>query len=304
MCSLRGAATYGYWYWRDDSVLQPHTYTQAQHRQDNRTTSCWAQRKKLKAASTHHSDGSIPNDWLTCVWNDHFVSPRHTWITPNCWDCGCLVVYCNVGVWILPSETEFTRMEHGTSLCVRSLLVSRMQRAGGLDRGWGKWAECVWVLSPCGVIVDRDGSRSGWGQWRGDTSSYHRTRGWQLFGLHRYCCCFPMILNVSLHTYITPGKCQVDPSWRNDFGLVSTLDQTSCTETGYRWTFLTLRGRLYFTYNQKAYVVYHTRFTNLVYISPLLRILIKGMTKFTWGSQLFTFFRTEIPPQLKSPWTE
>ncbi len=32
MCSLRGAATYGYWYGRDDSVLHPHTYTQAQHR--------------------------------------------------------------------------------------------------------------------------------------------------------------------------------------------------------------------------------------------------------------------------------
>lgn len=121
----------------------------------------------------------------------------------NCWDCGCLLVSCNVGVWILRSETEFTRMQPSTSLCVHSLFLSRMQRAAGLDRGWGKWAECIRVLSPCGVIVDRDGSRSERGQRRGNTSSHHRTWGWQLFGLHRYCCCFLMILNVSLHTYIS-----------------------------------------------------------------------------------------------------
>lgn len=32
MCSLRGAVTYGYRHGRDDSVLHPHTYTQAPHR--------------------------------------------------------------------------------------------------------------------------------------------------------------------------------------------------------------------------------------------------------------------------------
>lgn len=131
------------------------------------------QNNLLLSPETHRSDGSITNSLI-----ESFCFPHtHTRITHNCCDRGCLVVYCNVGVWILQSETEFTRMEGDTSLRVSSLLVSRMQRTAGSDRGWGKLAECVWVLSPCGVIVDRDGSRSGWGQRRGNTSSHHRTRG-------------------------------------------------------------------------------------------------------------------------------
>ena len=42
MCSLQGAATYGYWYGRHDSVRHPHTYTQAEQGTTG-TTSCWAQ---------------------------------------------------------------------------------------------------------------------------------------------------------------------------------------------------------------------------------------------------------------------
>lgn len=200
MCSHWGTATYGYWYGRDGSVLHSHTCTQAQHRTTGQPPA--EPREKQKTASIHPSDGSTPNHWLTR--NHHLVSPTHTnRIIHNYWDCGCLVAYCNVGVWVLQPKTEFTRMEPSTSLCVRSLPMSGMQRAGGLDHGWGKWAKCVWVLSPCGVIVDRDGSHSGRGQWRGNTSSNHRTWGWQLFGLHRYCCCFPMILHVSFvaHRY-------------------------------------------------------------------------------------------------------
>lgn len=57
------------------------------------------------------------------------------------WVFACF--FCNVGVWILQSEAEFTRIQPGTSLCFHSLFGSRMQRAAGLDRGWGKWAECI-----------------------------------------------------------------------------------------------------------------------------------------------------------------
>ena len=157
------------------------------------------------------------------------------WITHNCWDFGCLLVYCNVGVWILQSETEFKRLETGLSLRVRFLPVSRMQRAGGTDRGWGQWAECVWVLSPCGVIVDRDGSRSGWGQRSGNTGSHDRTWGWQLFGLHRYCCCsFPMTVdNVSLHTFI--HNSQEMSSWSEVNKRLVVISYI--TKAGYSWTF-------------------------------------------------------------------
>lgn len=88
-----------------------------------------------------------------------------------------------------------------TSLCVYCLPASGMQRDRDLDHGGEKWAQCVWVLSPCGVIVDRDGSASGRGQRRANASPHRRTRGRQLFGLHRYCCCFPMILDVMCVTY-------------------------------------------------------------------------------------------------------
>lgn len=206
MCSLRGAATYGKWYERD--VLHPHSCTQPQHR----TTEQPPGEPRGTTMRLHQHfilmDLYEATHWLR---NYHFVFPQIN----NSWDCGCLLVFCNVGIWILHSEAEFTRIQPGTSLCVQSLFGSRMQRAAGLDRGWGKREECIWILSPCGVTVDRDGSRSEWGQRWSNTSSHYWAWGWQLFGLHRYCCCFFMILHVSLHTHISPRKCHVDLRWWN-----------------------------------------------------------------------------------------
>lgn len=48
-----------------------------------------------------------------------------------------------MGVWTPLQETAFTGMEPGTSEHIYSLPVSGRQRAGGLDRGCGKWAECI-----------------------------------------------------------------------------------------------------------------------------------------------------------------
>lgn len=124
-------------------------------------------------------------------------------------------------------------MHPSTSLCVHSLFLSRMQSVAGLDWGWGKWEECFWVLSPCDVIVDRDGSCSEWGQRRGNTGPHHRTWGWQLFGLYRYCSCFLMILNESLCANVSLGKCQA--------GLRQWLRQDA---------FEPLYGKLYYRSNQ------------------------------------------------------
>lgn len=175
---------------RERDVLHPHLSPT----QNNRTTSYWAQRNNLKAPSADRPDGSASTD-------GYLKSFCYTAV-------GTVDFYCNVAVWILHSGTQFTKMHPSASLCVHSLLLSRMQRVAGLGWGWGKWDQCFRVLSPCNVIVDRDGSCSEWGQRRGNNGPHHRTWGWQLFGLHRYCSCFLMILNESLCTNVCLWKCQ------------------------------------------------------------------------------------------------
>lgn len=90
MCSLRGAATYDYWYGGDDCFTPTHLHSSPT--QDSRTTSCWAHRETLKTASTHHSDGSISTimtDWR--MPENIILSQIHTWIIHNSWGCACLL---------------------------------------------------------------------------------------------------------------------------------------------------------------------------------------------------------------------
>lgn len=229
-----------------DMVEMALVYTTHLHSsptQDNRTTSCWAQTRAEDCISTSF--------WW--IYTQPLIEEKlsHTnWIT-SFGIVGCLVACWDVGVWVLQPDTECTSKDLCTSLRVRSLPMSGMQRAGGLDLGWGKWAKCVWVLSPCGVIVDRDGSRSGRGQRRGNTSSHHWTWGWQLFGLHRYCCCFPTILPVFVNS-------RVEHNWSTDFGLFCTLSQTSHIETVYGYTFATLHMKAYYLYQWYLPILAHT----------------------------------------------
>lgn len=179
----------------------PHSYTTTQT-QDNRKGSWWAQRNNPEASSAEPFWWIFTKRLIDASLKSLLFFPSDTFGTVDVFPFNHYV-----GVGLLQSKPESTRTQQGTSLCVHFLFLSRMQRAAGLDRGWGKWAECFWVLSPCGVVVDRDGSCSERGQRGGNAGSHHPTRGWQLLGLHRYRYCrFLVIHHTSLRTSISLEK--------------------------------------------------------------------------------------------------
>lgn len=188
---------------------------------------------KLETEST---DGSIPNHWLTCVWNYHFVSPRHTWI--RLWVFGCLL---QCGCLDSPARDRVYK-DGARHFCVRSLSACVKDAEGWRFGPWvgevGRMrlgSQSLW----CYCWQRRESLRMGpaKGQHQLPPPNMRMTTLWAtqvlLLLSHDTSCVLAYI-----HT---TGKW-----WRNDLGLFSTLDQTSwlkCTETGYRFQIYRLQAK-------------------------------------------------------------
>lgn len=151
-----------------------------------------------------HLDLLMPQGWFAA----HHSERRNLWVSPEKQPWGSnsesLLLLCsnNVGAW--NSRPGVAWMQRCSFLCPRSLRLPEVQGPAGLDRGWGQRAAFSRFLSAFGVIVNRHGSHSDRCQRRANASSRRRTRGWQLFGLHRYSCRF-RVFGILL-SCVRPGE--------------------------------------------------------------------------------------------------